>query len=194
MKTRATLLARLRDPASDAWGEFEAAYRGLVAAYCRRLGMQPTEGDDVWQRVLMNLLHGMSSFQYDPQRGRFRAYLYRAVRNASMKEKDQAKGAGVSWSEVNLELLEGESALREIWDQEWLDHHCRRAHASLRRSFETRSIVVFDQLLAGSTTREVAEQQGMSEAAVHKVKQRVLARMQAEVEHQIEREDRVWLP
>ena len=51
--TRASLLIRLRRPADEAaWREFDAAYSELIVRYCRRLGLQLADAEDVRQLVL----------------------------------------------------------------------------------------------------------------------------------------------
>src|SRR5690348_14597759 len=81
--TQPSLLSRVRNPSDDqAWREFELKYRELILRFCRRQGMQQADAEDVIQIVLANLLRSLPNFLYDRNRGRFRDYLYRSVRNA----------------------------------------------------------------------------------------------------------------
>src|SRR5437016_5070281 len=74
--THQTLLAKLAaGGASPAWSEFCDRYGELIRAVARSRGLQPADCDDVLQEVLLGLTRDLSSFQYDPARGRFRGYL-----------------------------------------------------------------------------------------------------------------------
>jgi len=54
MKTRASLLLRLRQEPADgeAWNEFVERYGRQIFAWCRQWQLQPADADDVSQNVL----------------------------------------------------------------------------------------------------------------------------------------------
>src|SRR5262249_5091882 len=85
---RPSLLDRRRDPADAAgWGEFDRMYGELIVRYCRGRGLQLADAEDVRQIVLWNLSKAMPGFRYSRERGRFRDYLGRAVRNAIWRRR-----------------------------------------------------------------------------------------------------------
>lgn len=191
-ETRATLLARLGESSPEAWSEFERTYRALVRSFCHRLGLQAAEIDDVWQLVLMGLVSGMPSFRYDPGRGRFRSYLLSSVRRAVARQRRGARADCAPVEVFEDGTLEARAdGLEELWEREWTDHHFRLAHANLRRTFERKSVAMFELLLAGQSVQEVAARHATTPQAVHKVKQRVRDRLRALVAEQIRREDRL---
>jgi RNA polymerase sigma factor (sigma-70 family) len=202
--THPSLLSRVRDPAdAAAWREFEALYRELLVRFCRRRGLQLADAEDVVQVVLTNLSKSLPGFVYDAQRGRFRDYLYRCTRNAisqwaSRPRLDAATldsrvadhpspvdspGGGGMGGAGTGEVTE--------WEQEWVAHHYRLAMQAVRRTFEPRSIEVFERSIGGATVAELAAAFAMSEQAVHKVRQRIKARMEELIAEQIRAEDAV---
>jgi RNA polymerase sigma factor (sigma-70 family) len=80
LRTRATLLARLKD-SEEAWAEFVGIYRRLIVngALEARVPLQDVE--DVAQAVLETIWKQIcKGFKYDPEKGSFRAFLRQTVR------------------------------------------------------------------------------------------------------------------
>lgn len=126
-------------------------------------------------------------------RGRFRSYLGAIVRNVivdQMNCPDSARGT-VDGDEGQLcEVPDAHvSESDERWEQEWVNHHCRLALATIRRTFDPRSVETFEALLGGASVESVASDRGMSVDAIVKIRQRVRARMQELIENQIRDED-----
>ncbi|MGD2111247.1 MAG: sigma-70 family RNA polymerase sigma factor, partial [Phycisphaerae bacterium] len=150
--TRLSLLSRVRDPANDeAWREFDETYRELIVRYCRARGLQLADAEDIRQTVMLQLSKSLRTFQYQPELGRFRHYLGRAVRNAIIEHTGRPKKRP---QPVDTDVLaanaadeaEGSDAL---WEREWIDHHYRLAMQTIRTTFDARSVEVFDRLLDG---------------------------------------------
>ena len=81
--TQPSLLSRVRDGSDQAaWREFEAKYHELLLRYCRARGLQRSDAEDVRQIVMMNLAKFLRNFDYSPEKGGFRSYLGRVVRNS----------------------------------------------------------------------------------------------------------------
>ncbi|MHC5113908.1 MAG: sigma-70 family RNA polymerase sigma factor [Planctomycetota bacterium] len=187
--TQPSLLSRVRDPDDHAaWSEFDDRYGELIVRFCRIRGLQQSDAEDIRQVVLMSLSSALRGFQYSPARGRFRSYLGRVVRNAISRHFGRP-GVPLCALDTNGGLEPGEPDDDGQWEQEWVHHHLRRAMVTIRRSYDPRSVEVFDRLLAGTTTQQVAREMQMSEQAVHKVKQRIRNRLRALVERQVEEED-----
>src|SRR3977135_2524821 len=78
--TRASLLARIRDrDHSRAWSEFDAIYRPILFRFARSQGLAGTDAEEVAQLVLARVARRIGQFQYDPDRGRFRGWLWKLV-------------------------------------------------------------------------------------------------------------------
>ena len=68
-------------------------------------------------------------------------------------------------------------------------HHYRLAMQTIRQTFEAKSVEIFDRSVAGETVADLAAAKGMTEQAVHKVRQRIRARMEELIAAQISQED-----
>lgn len=190
--TCASLLVRVRDPADEgAWQEFERRYAELIRRYCRRRGLSPVDTDDVSQIVWMNLAQGLRKFEYDPSKGRFRAYLGRVVQNAIARHFSryrQAAGRLAVFDEV-LQFSGDDGDADEQWEREWVDHHYRLAMKTIKETFACNTVTVFRRLAAGESTAQVAADLEMTEAAVNQAKHRIRERMRSLIARQVLEED-----
>ena len=75
-ETRPSLLAMLdSDDNQQAWSEFTEIYSPVIYRYCRKKGLQEADALEVLQDVLLQVYQYIAAFDYDPDRGRFRAWL-----------------------------------------------------------------------------------------------------------------------
>lgn len=194
--THASLLSRVRDPADvAAWREFETRYRDLLLRFGRRRGLQQADAEDIAQVVLSNLSKSLRGFRYDPKRGRFRDYLFRCARNAIAQWASRPKHAqlalGTDGGTDPLDAASGadDAEMAAAWEKEWIAHHYRLAMDEVGRTFEARSVEIFEASLAGKSVAELAAASGISEQAVHKVRQRIKARLEECIARQVAEED-----
>lgn len=188
--TRPTLLARVRDPRDEAsWKEFDARYRGLILAYCLRRGLQAADAEDVRQIVMLGLSRSLRGFEYRPDRGRFRDWLGRVVRNAVARYRAGWRPVeGEAPEPIELAPAEGDE-LDEAWEREWVHHHFRLAMERSARAFEPATLEVFERLLEGATPADVAAASGLTVDAVYKIRTRVREHLHILVAEQVRAEE-----
>ncbi len=188
--TRPSLLERVRDPANDAaWAEFDLRYGELILRYCHRCGLQHSDAEDVRQIVLMSLASALRSFEYRPQRGRFRSYLGRVVRNAVTRHATRPDGRMPVLCIDETAADGADEPPDERWEQEWVAHHLRRAMQTIRQTTDPGRVEIFDRLLAGATVAQIAGEYGMTTDAIHKIKQRTRDQLKQIIATQIDDEE-----
>ncbi|WP_425609287.1 RNA polymerase sigma factor [Thalassobacterium maritimum] len=73
--TRYTLIQRVKDPKNGhAWTSFVEAYEGYIDAVLLRVGIGRDEAKDLGQEILLKLWKQLPSFDYQPNRGKFRSW------------------------------------------------------------------------------------------------------------------------
>lgn len=196
--TSASLLSRVRN-ADDhvAWREFEEHYRELLLRFCRKRGLQHADAEDVVQTVFVNLAKTLPQFVYDPQRGRFRDYLYRCTRNALARwgrRPIDRPGAldtdGTDWLADPADQA-ADCTAAAAWQDEWVAHHYRLALHTVRAQFDARSVELFERNVSGESIAILAQAYSISEDAIYKSRQRIRTRLQELIAEQVREEDRV---
>ena len=159
VSTHTTLLARLADGSDrSAWGEFHERYGELVRRFAGGRGLQPADCDDVVQEVLLALTRAMHSFEYDPTKGSFRAYLKTVTIHSVSRviRKNHPAPALVTVADAVEPGAEDES-VAAAWEAEWRANHVRRAMRLLESEFKVAELRVFQRYAVdGEGARETA--------------------------------------
>jgi RNA polymerase sigma-70 factor (ECF subfamily) len=180
--TRASLLARLRDPRDEAaWSQFVDLYGPLVYGYARKQGLQDADAADLSQDVLLAVAGAVGQLEYDPCRGSFRNWLFTVVRRKLANRRRDRKirradnpGPG---GQVLLERCPAPEEEAE-WESEWKQHLFAWACQEVRRAVSEATWQAFWRTaVLGQTGKEVAEQLGLSVPAVYHARSRLLARL-----------------
>src|SRR5437899_3265349 len=101
----------------EAWAVFQARYRDVLLAWCRRHQMSPEDAEDLTQEVLLKLFEALSRGAYDPAKGRLRCWLKTVVDRAAhdcwrrrRRRPEPASVGGTSFLERLGDLVSPESA------------------------------------------------------------------------------------
>jgi RNA polymerase sigma-70 factor (ECF subfamily) len=184
--TRSSLLVRLRDPRdADAWRQFVALYAPLVYRFGRRQGLQDADAADLTQEVLRAVSAGAGRFDYDPQRGSFRSWLYTVARRrlADLLARRRRPGLG-SGDSATQALLEEQPAPDGAawWQCEYEQQVFAWAAAQVQPTVSATTWQAFWRTaVEGQDPRAVAGVLGMSVGAVYIAKSRVQSRLREQV-------------
>lgn len=182
--TRASLLVRLRDHTdADAWSQFVDIYSPLIFSFARRCRLQESDAADLVQEVMGEVAKSISRFEYDPEVGRFRSWLYKIAKRTSsriqQRQLRQPKGTGDSRA---VQLLGNQpdqhDDLQQLWDHEYQQQLVDWATTQIRDQFRENTWRAFWLTsVEEQPPQEVAKLTGLSVGAVYVAKSRVMKRL-----------------
>lgn len=175
---------RVRDP--DAWRRLIALYQPLVHFWCSRGGLQGPEVEDASQEIFAAAAAHLDSFHHDQPGDTFRGWLRGIARNQVRLHfrRNQGRPRAEGGSDAWRHLQDLPDPLATIADEEAVEmsHLYQRALEQVRGEFEPQTWQAF--WLCAVEERapaELAEQLGMTPAAIRQAKSRVLRRLKREM-------------
>jgi RNA polymerase sigma factor (sigma-70 family) len=184
--TRPSLLVRIRDHRDHlAWAEFVEIYSPLVFGFARKYGLQDADAVDVTQDVLRIVARSIGRFDYDRVRGPFRGWLFTIVRNELRdwfaKQRSALIGTGNSPELLKLdEWTQTDAELSAVWDREHEQRLFAWATVKVQQEVQQSTWQAFWKTTIECVNgKQVAQELGISVAAVYLAKSRVMARLKA---------------
>jgi RNA polymerase sigma factor (sigma-70 family) len=184
VETNPSIFLRLNGTGTNArrlaWQEFHDRYAPIIAAFARRLGAKSQDVEDVVQDVLVGFYAKSPTFVYDPDRGRFRAYLKTCTCHVlGRRAGARGKRIGLSLDRLDPESIEVEQVWNDVWEQERL----RVAVEELRaESGSTKAFRAFElYVILDHAPQEVARKLDMHLDSVYRAKEQVTARLRAKL-------------
>jgi RNA polymerase sigma-70 factor (ECF subfamily) len=184
--THISLLLRARGGEEAAWRRIVDLYQPLIHGWLSRQGVLLQEADDLTQDILAALVRELARFSHSGRPGAFRSWLRTITVNRARefwragKCRARAVGGGDFLEQVQ-QLEDPSSLVGQQWDEEHDQHVLRRLLALMEEEFEPATVRAFRRLaLDGAAARVVADELGMSVAAVYGAKSRVLQRLRLE--------------
>lgn len=180
--THASILDALHEMPipTPAWERFQRRYEPAIADWCRARGLQHACALDVTQEVLIKLFARMPLYQHDPERGRFRHWLTRVVKNTLvdyLRRRDRQLDAAIVGGPEALDSLQSDAAVDD------LSMHLEQAATSaveaclkrVRRDFEDTTWRAFEAVtLHQRPVEAVARELGLTIPAIYAAKYRVM--------------------
>lgn len=187
-ETSKSLLLKASNGDEAAWSRLVALYQPMIQGWLRRHGIDEQEADDLCQDVLASLVAGLKRFDHIGRVGAFRAWLRTITVNRARefwragKIRARSQG-GTDFLDLVAQLEDSASPLSREWDAAHDAHIVRMLLASIERECDAVTLRVFRALvLDGRKPASVADDEGMTIAAIYGAKSRVLARLRAEAD------------
>lgn len=172
--TRPSLLLRIRDRNdSAAWVVFDGIYRPMLHRYALACGLTDCDAEDVVQHCLAAIQEKIEAFDYDPEKGRFKAWLRRIVqnrvRNLVRDRRDVPDGDG------RLSNLQSrDESPEDVFDRLWMQEHLWHCLDLVRQDVEESTYRAFQlYVLEQKPIDEVCRTLNMRANLVYTIKWRL---------------------
>jgi RNA polymerase sigma-70 factor (ECF subfamily) len=190
-ETRPSLIRRVQsgDDAA-AWDEFSSIYRPVIIRLAMARGLQPADAEDLAQQVLMSVSRNIRKWNQDPSRARFRTWLQKVVRNATLNALSRSpKDAATGGTDALTRLGAVPDDSSENFDQEWRRGTLQWAVQQVRGEFQKATWDAFWlTAVDGVSPEDAAKQTGKSLGAVYIARTRVMQQIRARVAELLEEE------
>lgn len=182
-ETSPSLLLRIRDAAdTQSWQTFEEVYSPVIRNFCRRRGIQEADIDDLVQDVMASVAKAIRQFDYDPERGRFRAWFGKVTNNRvkSFLRMRATRGMGLTEETLFDQVVDPE--LSNDWDMAFCQQVFKVSCDRIKHRFEASTWTSFEMTwVQNIPAAEVASQLGLPIHTIYVNKSRVLKQLEAEV-------------
>ncbi|MFK7776636.1 MAG: sigma-70 family RNA polymerase sigma factor [Gimesia sp.] len=182
--TSAGLIDRVRCRDEQAWGKLVDLYGPLIYSWCRRSGLRAEDAADIVQNVYCSVCNGLNRFEKKNPGDSFRAWL-RIITVNQLRDYFRRQQIVVAQGGSDAAALMQNIP---ISDEDFLESTSgtgglvERALDVIRHDFEKRTWESFLMTaLQGYSSRETADELGISPNAVRKAKARVLSRLRQEL-------------
>ena len=187
-ETKPSLLVRIRDHGDESsWLRFIEIYGPLVYAFLRKRGLQDADAADLTQDVMASVAAAIKSFNYERKLGTFRGWLFTVVQNRLRNywRRQAQRLGGTGDTQAHQDLLEHPDPVNgevDQWDLEHERHLFRYAAKQVRCDVRESTWQAFWRTaVEGQPSDQAADHLGMTVAAVHLAKGRVLARIKEQI-------------
>jgi RNA polymerase sigma-70 factor (ECF subfamily) len=180
-----TLIEQIRVHDQEAWRRLVGLYTPLLRYWCRRWGVQGEDADDVLQEVFQAVAIGLQDFRRDRKGDSFRGWLRGIARNKVLdvfrRHPPRGQG-GTDFYRRSLQVPERGPAPCDIEADPDEGHVVgavyQQALQLARLEFEERTWQAFwRSAVEGQAPAIIAEDLGVSTAAVRQAKSRILRRL-----------------
>lgn len=127
------------------------------------------------QDILLKCWRKLPEFDFEPNKGRFRTWLYQVVRNhvydylSSKKNRNDQKNLPLeTW---NVPATQGE--IDSIMDKEWKAYITSLAMKRIEKNFSSQNLEIFKRLLKGEELNTLAKEFQMKANSLYKVKNKI---------------------
>ena len=180
--TTTTILADLKsDESGAAWKRLVDRFRRPIIAFALRIGLPPSEADDVAQDTLLAFLQNYRAGKYDREKGRLSSWLfgiaYRQAAGANRAAARSGSRMASDHSSIIRNVPDEHTALVD-WDAEWDQSILTECLTQVEREVDNATYRAFELTVRdGLSADEAAAVLGCNVKLVYNAKHRVLKRV-----------------
>jgi RNA polymerase sigma factor (sigma-70 family) len=176
--THGSLLLRVRNPRDEeGWRAFYDIYSPLILRYAQTRGLRPPDAEEVLQECMTALARTMRTFEYSPEKGKFKSWLRSMVNNQVMNlhRRRRERQAG----EEQLAILpDDHTSVSAVWDRTWRVQRLSYCLEDVRAEVAPKTYEAFCRYVLDEwPVSRVAEELGITANDVYLAKSRITRRL-----------------
>lgn len=183
--TRTSLIRSLGDGVEpSSWREFFDRYAPAIYNVAILSGVQPSDAEDIVQRVMISIAKSIADFRYDRDRGKFRTWIKRITRNAIIDQHRATPPKMLSLEEVpHGDSLQCPDESERLWTEEWRLQDLEYCLERVATRISTTRLLAFQKyVLEGLSAAETARQLHLTIGNVYSVRFQVLKLIREEMQ------------
>ena len=182
-QTRHTLIQKLKNQYDDsAWETFIETYQNYIIMVLVKTGVTQADINDLKQAVLLKIWKKMPEFEFEPNKGSFRSWLWKVMQNTVYNHFSSRKNEAERIKKY-FELKDGSAKpeLIELISNEWKDFLTDKAMQNLKGKFADRNIEIFEVFLKTGDRNAIAEKYDLKLNTATRIINRVKERLIIEI-------------
>lgn len=183
--TRQTLIERLRTKSDEeSWQTFAETYQRYIYVVIRRMNIDHSEAEDLVQDVLLKVWNKLESFNYEPNKAKFRTWLSRVIKNHVFNYVESRRSYSNKLEKAGQEPQKfyTEDEIDAVMQKEWENYITNLALERIKNQFTGNAIKVFEMSLSGVPVGDIAEKLDIKENTAYRLKNRVKCKIIEEIE------------
>lgn len=174
--TRASLLIRVKDTRdTEAWTEFYELYAPILYGFAKARGLNHHDALEVQSGCYESIVRQIPCFDYDKQKGGFKAWLRVIVNRRVVDLLRKRKEVRADTNEIAAVEC-GDQSVEEIWEENWKKQHLRRCFELVKGEVSDIQYEAFRLLVEeNQSVQEVQNLTGLNPNQIYKAKARVLS-------------------
>jgi RNA polymerase sigma-70 factor (ECF subfamily) len=186
LRTRYTLLERVKSSDDQAWQDFVDIYRQYMCCLCYKMGLHEEHVDEIVQRVTVKLWQKMPEYK-KLDGGKFRNWLAKVTVNEAkdyLKQGSTRSKHEKSYAEHEaLKGFEKHAEIELLAEREWHVYAVNRALDQLKDRFNEKTLNIYKNLMDGKPISEVSKEHEIAESSIRVYKKRVTEALAHEIRH-----------
>ena len=179
-ETRETLIERLKNRKDqNSWDEFYKWYERYIKAIIAKAGVAEDCIADLHQDIMLRLWKGLETFDYVPEKCRFRTWLGKVCRNCiySHFEKENKKKS------VDIDKLPiiSKPEIDSIIETEWKLYISQMAYERIEGRFQQNILTAYRLFQEGEKPSDIAAKLAVAENTIYVYNKRVKGAMTREI-------------
>ncbi len=168
-------LRKSDDP--EAWAEFDSIYRPMLMRYAQSRALPEADADDVIQHCMAVVHRRIGTFEYNPQLGRFKVWLFTIFQNRLRNMIRDRREAPID-TEI-LDAVPSESiSVDEVFERMWVDQHLEFGLRKIREEIGEPLYAAFHRYAIDNENSDaVCNGTGLRPPQLYKLKWKVIQRL-----------------